>query len=196
MEFSVPMALVDFVPVILFAWAAIILQRELYHEMSKGAFALFATGTIDIICAGFAKALYKLLYATKVCDFKALNNMFFPVQSLGFLLAGLGVLAMVFFNQKKDALLSAGVPVLSGTMLFVSLMVSGLLIMYLGLGVYAKRQKKPYIIILLFISFICMLGMGYLSSRDCSNAMINWIAEGTNIAGQITLLLSAKLLKK
>ena len=58
-EFSVPMALVDFIPVLLFAVAAIMLQRDLYNKMSKGAFALFATGTIDIIFAGFLKALGK-----------------------------------------------------------------------------------------------------------------------------------------
>ena len=42
-EFSVPMALVDFVPVIFFAIASVMLQRELYNKMSKGAFALFDT---------------------------------------------------------------------------------------------------------------------------------------------------------
>lgn len=59
-QFSVPMALVDFIPVILFAVSSIVLQRDLYNKMSKGAFALFAAGTIDIIAAGALKALYKL----------------------------------------------------------------------------------------------------------------------------------------
>ena len=62
-EFSVSMAVVDFLPVILFAAASVLLQRDLYNKMSKGAFALFAAGTIDVICAGALKALYKLLYA-------------------------------------------------------------------------------------------------------------------------------------
>ena len=48
-DYSVSMALVDFIPVILFAVAAVMLQRDLYFKMSKGAFALFAAGTIDII---------------------------------------------------------------------------------------------------------------------------------------------------
>ena len=196
MEYSIPMAIIDFVPVILFAWAAIILQRVLYYKMSKGAFALFATGTIDIICAGVAKATYKLLYAAGICDFTALNNMFFPVQSIGFLLAGLGVFAMIFFKQKKDVLLSAGVPVFSGTLLFVGLMVGGLAIMYLGLSVLARRLKKPGIVILLAVSFVCMLGMGYLSSRDCNSAVVNWMAEGVNIVGQGTFLISAVMFKR
>ena len=40
--------------------------------------------------AGFLKALYKLLYALGVCDFQPLTQRFFPVQALGFLLAGCG----------------------------------------------------------------------------------------------------------
>lgn len=74
-NFSISMGIVDFIPVILFSIAAIMLQRDLYNKMSKGAFALFAVGTIDIICAGMAKALYKLLYGAGICDFKTLKSM-------------------------------------------------------------------------------------------------------------------------
>ena len=34
---SVPMAVVDFIPVVMFFLAAVILQRDLYSKMSKGA---------------------------------------------------------------------------------------------------------------------------------------------------------------
>lgn len=51
-QFSVWMALCDFIPVVFFAVAAVLLQRDLYNKMSKGAFALFAGGTIFIIFAG------------------------------------------------------------------------------------------------------------------------------------------------
>ena len=68
-QFSVWMALCDFIPVVFFAVAAVLLQRDLYNKMSKGAFALFAGGTIFIIFAGSSKALYKLLYALGICDF-------------------------------------------------------------------------------------------------------------------------------
>ena len=77
-EFSVGMALVDFIPVVLFAAASVILMRDLYNKMSKGAFALLAAGTIDVAFAGALKALYKLLYAAGVCDFTPLSDMFFP----------------------------------------------------------------------------------------------------------------------
>lgn len=40
MHLSLPMALADFVPVGLFLAASVLLQRDLYNKMSKGAFAL------------------------------------------------------------------------------------------------------------------------------------------------------------
>ena len=102
-ELSVAMALVDYIPVLLFTVAGVILMRDLYNKMSKGAFALFAAGLIDVTCAGALKATYKLLYALGVCDFTPLSDMFFPVQSIGFLLAGVGILAMVLHRQGKSA---------------------------------------------------------------------------------------------
>lgn len=88
-DFSVSMALVDYIPVLFFGMAAVILMRDLYNKMSKGAFALFAAGCIDIVCAGALKAIYKLLYAAKVCDFEALNAMFSQFNPLDFCLQGL-----------------------------------------------------------------------------------------------------------
>ena len=195
-NFSVTMALVDFIPVILFAAAAVILMRGLYNKMSKGAFALFAAGTIDIVCAGALKALYKLLYALNVCNFEPLNNMFFPVQSIGFLLAGIGVLAMLVHKQGKTAALAAAPPVFRGTFLFVGLMVAGLGLMNIGLCVISARMKRHTLMIFFIISFVCSLCMGYLSSKDFAKASMNWIAQGVNVIGQGSLLIGALMLKK
>ena len=101
---SVSMAIVDFIPVILFLIAAVLIQRGLYEQMSKGAFALLSAGTIMVFCAGFMKALWKLLYAMNLCDFERLNQTFFPMQALGFLLAGISIVALLFFPQKKETL--------------------------------------------------------------------------------------------
>ncbi|MBQ2242121.1 MAG: hypothetical protein II319_08275 [Clostridia bacterium] len=195
-DFSVSMALVDYIPVILFAIAAVILQRDLYNKMSKGAFALFAAGTINVTCAGALKATWKLLYALGVCDFEALNAMFFPVQSIGFLLAGIGILAMLTHKQSKSTALAIAPPVFSGTFVFVGLMVAGLGIMDTVLCILAGKLKKPALIAIFVISFVCSLCMGYLSSQDFAEASMNWIAEGVNAIGQGTLLLGVCLLHK
>lgn len=190
------MALVDFIPVLFFAIAAVILQRDLYNKMSKGAFALFAAGTINVTCAGALKATWKLLYALGICDFEALNAMFFPVQSIGFLLAGIGILAMLTHKQSKSVVLAVVPPVFSGTFVFVGLMVAGLGIMDAVLCILAGKLKKPALIAIFILSFVCSLCMGYLSSQDFAEASMNWIAEGVNVIGQGTLLLGVCLLHK
>ena len=196
-EFSVSMALVDFIPVIFFAAGAVLLMRDLYNKMSKGAFALFAAGTVNIICAGALKALYKLLYAAGICDFEALNAMFFPVQSIGFLLAGLGILALLCHRQSgRSALYAVAPPLFSGTFVFVALMVAGLGLMDVGLCVIAAKMKKSKLMLLFLLSFICSLCMGYLSSRDFAQASMNWIAQGINVVGQGTFFAGALLLHK
>ena len=195
-EFSVSMALVDYIPVILFAAAAIILMRDLYNKMGKGAFALFAAGTIDIFCAGALKATYKLLYALNVCDFEALNAMFFPVQSIGFLLAGIGVLLMLYNKNKRGAAFAVAPPVFSGTFVFVGLMVAGLGLMDVGLCIISAKIKKPWLILLFALSFVCSLCMGYLSSQDFAKASMNWIAEGVNVVGQGLFFLGVLSLHK
>ena len=183
------MALTDFIPVILFTVASIILQRDLYNKMSKGAFALFAVGTIDIICAGAAKALYKLLYATGVCDFQPLNSMFFPLQSIGFLLAGIGIIAMVCHRQTENAAMAvAAPPVFSGTFIFVTFMVVGLGLICAALSVVAARMKKPALIAVFVVVFFCYLAMGYLSAKDFSCSSMNWIAQGVNFVATGLLL--------
>lgn len=197
-EFSVTMALVDYIPVALFAAAAVLLQRDLYNKMSKGSFALFAAGTINVFCAGLLKATWKLLYAAGVCDFRALDEMFFPVQSIGFLLSGLGIIAMLCRRQKGTRVYTAAAApaVFSGTFLFVGLMVAGLGCMNGGLSAVAVKMKKGAAVVFFFITFVCCMGMGYLSSQDFAQASMNWIAEGVNVVGQGALLLGTVTLHR
>ena len=185
-EFTVPMALADFVPVSLFGISGVLMQRDLYNKMPKYAFACFAAGVVNIFMAGFLKALWKLLYAMGVCDFHVLNTMFLPTQSLGFLLAGLGILIMM--GQRKKVMLAAAPPLFSGTFLFVGMMVLGLGAICGSLAVLAVRMKKKALVPVFFLCFLCYMSMGYLASRDSASVAMNWIEQGVNTLGQILLL--------
>ena len=197
MDFTVSMALVDYIPVLFFALAAIILLRDLYSKMSKTSFALFAAGVTNVAIAGVLKATWKLLYAADVCNFEALDAMFFPTQSIGFMLAGVGILLMICKKQKGGSITAAVVPpVFSGTFVFVGLMVVGLGMMDAVLCMLAAKLKKPWLIAIFVFSFVCSLCMGYLSSKDFAQASMNWIAEGVNVIGQGTLLIGTYLLHK
>lgn len=193
-DFSISMALVDFIPVFLFGEAAAILMRDLYNKMTKASFALFAAGSINVFSAGFLKALWKLLYAAGVCDFTALDAMFFPVQSIGFLLAGVGILVM--FAKRKSLVYSVAPPVFRGTFLFVGLMIAGLGCMNGGLCWIAGKMNKKLAIVLFITAFFCCLCMGYLSSQDFTESFMNWLAEIINTIGQGAFLAGVMILDK
>lgn len=122
--------------------------------------------------------------------------MFFPVQSIGFLLAGLGIAALLIHKQGGSLYAAAGPAVFSGTFLFVAMMIVGLACMDFGLCFIAGKLKKRSAIVLLILSFILCLGMGYLSSKNFEKASLNWIAEAVNILAQLTFLLSVLILDK
>lgn len=186
---TVPMALVDFIPVGLFLVTALLLQRDLHPQMKQAHFSLLSAGTLMIFLAGFCKALWKLLYALNLCDFQALNSMFFPMQSLGFVLTGLGLVLMLTTSKKATATLAVAPAVFSGTMVFVSLTILGTMGLCGSLGVLAARIGRKKAIAWFAVAFVLMLGMGYLSSRDFADPASHWMAEGTNVVGQTVLLL-------
>ena len=196
MDFTVPMALVDYIPVVFFSIAATILMFDFYAKMTKWAFALYSAGVIDVAMAGALKATWKLLYASGACDFAPLNQMFFPVQSIGFLLAGAGMLTLVCKNGKNSALFAVMPPVFKGTFVFVGLMVAGLGLMDTVLCILAAKAKKTWLVLVFILSFVCSLGMGYLASKDFAEAAMNWIAEGVNVVGQGSLLIGVYMLHK
>lgn len=195
-DYSIPMALVDYIPVVLFLISSVLLQRGLYNKLSKGLFALFACGTIDIFIAGALKATYKLLYALNICDFPALSDLFMPLQSIGFLLAGLSVLICVFKKNKGTAVLAVAPPMFKGTFLFIGIMILGMGALLGGLSVFGIRAKKRYTVIIFICSFAAFLCMGFLSTRDFDLAIFNWLAEAVNIIGQLLLLLGVIALRK
>lgn len=193
---TVPMAIVDFIPVVLFALAAVLLQRDLYNKMSKGAFALFAAGTLMVLVAGAYKATWKLLYALNVCDFVALNKVFFPMQTTGFVLAAIALIALLSHKQGSTMAAAAVPAAYESSMIFVVLTVLGTLGICGSLCVISKRMKRPAGVVLFAVAFVFMLAMGYLSSRDFAEASMNWIAQGTNIIAQGALLLGAVVLHR
>lgn len=106
---TVPMALVDFIPVLLFFAAAVLLQRDLYRQMVKGAYARLATGSIMVLIGGLFKATWKILYALRICDYPLLSDSFFPMQGPGFLLVFLALVGMFTPWNRKGTTTLLGV---------------------------------------------------------------------------------------
>ena len=194
-HFTVPMALMDFVPVIFFGVTAVLLLRDLYNKMFKGAYALLAAGSVNVFLAGFCKATWKLLYAAGICDFVALEEMFMPVNSLGLLFVGLSLIGMLCW-KKKGGMLSVAPPVFASSMPFIMMMVVGLGGMCVGLSVVAAKMKKAPVMILFILSFVCAMAMGYMSSQDSTQSWVNWAEQSINCVSQGCLMLGVIVLHK
>ena len=190
-EFTVPMALTDLVPVILFLTGNLLIWSGHRHRMSRPSKVIYLFGVVLIVAAGFLKALYKLLYAAGAGDFEWMNRQFFTNQSVGFLLAGIG-LTFPETDAEKEKGTFAVIP----TMALVGLTIIGELLMYISLCRYALKMKKAAAAVLLGVSFILSQCMGYLSSHDFSGSAINWIAQAVNIFAQGTFCGAAYVIRK
>ena len=127
-----------------------------------------------ILFAGVFKAIYKIIYYGFNVDFYRFNYMFFPVQAFGFILACAALLIFVFQRNKTStlsvAILSAvtteeGKRLANDTMLYVAMQIIGSGGLLGCLVYFAKKLKKPVAMVLFIISFICLLIMGFLSTR-------------------------------
>ena len=189
-EFSIPMALVDLIPVLLFFLATWQVGEDLKKRMNAVCAVLFRGGSLVVVAAGLLKALYKLLYAAGVGDFEWMSRQFFSNQAFGFLLAGLG-LTLFVLKPKKNTTYA-----LLPTMALVGIMVIGVGAMDASLCYLASKMKKHGALVMFILSFFLILGMGYLSSKSFDKAFMNWVAEGVNIAGQLLLFLGCRQLHR
>lgn len=194
-QFTIPMALMDFVPVIFFGVTAVLLLRDLYNKMVNGAYALLAAGSVNVFLAGFCKALWKLLYAANICDFEVLEKMFMPVNSIGLLFTGLSLVGMLCW-KRKNAALSVAPAVVSGSVFFIASMVVGLGGLCAGLSVLAGKLNRKATIVLFALSFVFSMGMGYMSSQDFTLAWVSWAEQGINSVSQLCLMLGVIALHK
>ena len=183
---TVPMALMDFVPVLLFGAAWVILYRDLKNKLNLCSGILLPLGAGLVFLAGFLKATWKMQKALGVPAVELFNKMMFPTQSVGFLLMAVGMLALMY-GQRKSAR--------SLTMVWVMLTVLGNLGASAGLVWIASKVKKAAVP-LFIVAFVCSMMMGYLSSRDFAQASMHWIAQSVNTLGQGLLLVGALLVHK
>ncbi len=183
---TVPMALMDFVPVLFFGAAWMILYRDLKNKLNACSGILLPLGAAMVFLAGFCKALWKLQNALGTAPVELFNKAFFPTQSVGFVLMAVGMLALMYGKRRSARSL---------TMVWVMLTVLGNLGASAGLVWIASKVKKAAVP-LFIVAFVFSMMMGYLSSRDFAQASMHWIAQSVNTLGQGLLLVGALMVHK
>ncbi len=192
-EFTVSMALFDFVPVIFFIISLIIIGKDLDKRMDIINKVIYYIGFVMVAAAGTIKASYKLLYGAGIGDFEWMSKQFFTNQSIGFLVTGA---ALLFSLRKKKDNNSSENFIVIPTMALVGGSVVGLMSIYAALCRYAAKLGKTSAIVFFVISSLLSLSMGYLSTKDFSTAYMNWIAQAVNATSQISLFIGTMIIHK
>ena len=130
---------------------------------------------------GFMKALWKILYATGVCDYVLLDHALFTLQGPGFLLFFLGLTGLFWKGEKNAASALVGAPVVTTTTVpFIVMQVVGLGGAQVLLAVAGVRRGARLVPVAFAFAFVFMLGMGYLGAKFDDSSSMHWVAQLTN----------------
>ncbi|WP_175401141.1 hypothetical protein WDY80_01510 [Gordonia hongkongensis] len=177
-QVSVPLALFDYVPVVLGAVGAFLVARRL------GA-ALAYIGAAMIFAGGFAKATEKLLSATGIADIPRLADALFPVMGCGFLL-----LAASAWGVRNIALaapvvgaaaIGVAVPDIAGRYL-VGVIV-GATALYAALARDAWRDRDVTTVAFLVVCLVGTYTLGPLAGQEQTVAL-QWVEQSINTFSQ------------
>ncbi len=199
-DFSIIMAIVDFLPVLFYFLAAWLVAKDLYKHVSPTTYGMLAGGAITCFVGGALKALWKLMFCLGI-NYPFFFTALFPMQAPGFCiyLAGLIIALRETKNKTKD---SAGLNMAVATTVTTSLP----LIMFQTIGsigslvclcIFAKRAKQTKAIICFVGSAVFLLAMGGLGAAlDTSLAWVNWVEQLSNTIGQVLFYVGALTLHK
>ena len=197
-EISVPLALLDFVPVGICAVVLSKFLKDFYSRMTPLHYAFFSAGSFMLVSGSFLKALQKILFALEVCDFTVLTEQFFPCQALAFIFLSIGTYGMLRKNKNITKLCSvSSIPVITSHLPFIILMTLGLISWYIGLIAVSAKLKCKKGIICMIIALVIMLAKSGLGTKfDNSQGIMHWFAESINTIAHIFFLVGAFAMHK
>ncbi len=195
-QISLPMALVDYIPVILFVCTCVILLLHFFRKMKLWNYIIMVVGCAGVSIAGLGKAIWKTLCVFGI-NIKWINDSFFPVQSMSFLILAIALLiygAMISKDKKNNIETTYAMAPL--TLVSILLQVVGFALLVVALIVITVKscEKKVLPIVLFALSFVFMMGMGYLGVKFDDSSSMHWIAQVTNIIGQTSLFTGTLLI--
>ncbi|UYP47572.1 hypothetical protein NEF87_003857 [Candidatus Lokiarchaeum ossiferum] len=196
-EYSIAIALVDFIPTFLFPLGVFFFQEFFKTQGYTRSRLLWIGGGFFVFLGGLFKAIWKLNMALTETSIAFLTDSLFVVQSIGFTCLFIGTL--FFIRQEREKLISKPTIPLTAMALWkvpfmaiqtlTCLGTNGLLVYY---AFQNKNKKSAYLLIGNVIIIFLMAGLG---STDLSMA-IQWVAELTNTLGQICFSLAGYLFMK
>ena len=190
-EYSIALALVDFIPTFLFPIGAYFFQKFFKKQNYIQSQILWIFGGFLIFIGGFFKAIWKLNMATTQNNILFLSDSLFVFQSVGFTCLLLGTFLFIR-SQSNKTKIPKSTPLTALAVWKIPFMALqtltcigtyGLLIHY---GFKKENKKGALFLIISVIIIFLMVG---LSGSDMSIS-IQWIAELINTLGQLSFLLA------
>lgn len=198
-NYSVIMALVDLIPVALFFVASMYLLETLKNLLEGWKDLVFKSGIMMIFIAGLLKAIWKIFAALGWFDFYPLNNMFLPLQAIGFIFVGCSLLAMAIKEKRIYSVAPLTLlPAYGGSVIFLALMTLGQALITTSLCLIAQKRGRKVCFVFFILSFVASMSMGGLAVLEgkLSVSLFNWIEELVNVTSQGSLLIGSILLTK
>ncbi len=199
MEYTVSLAVVDFLPVIFTAIGMFYLVRMVAHiNQTQGRVA--ALGAVLVVTGGLIKAIWKLLIATSGTDIRWMDDGMFAWMSTGYSLLAWSVWQSVRTVQQKKTfhawLIPAGVILLTlassyyltiakpeattWKVVLLAVMVLATVITSVLLIIFSFRQQLTLAGWLFVINLIIVFVMSGLARIPEQTIALQWIEESIN----------------
>lgn len=190
--YTLPLALLDYVPNIAFLVGAFFLVRTVILARGKPCSRMCMAGALLIFSGGILKATWKLIFTLGIADIQWMSEIQFILLAPGFL--ALLVTAILLARTKPFeapaiamAMAAWKIPLLA-IMTLSSLGAQGILT-YISF-----KRKAPLAASLFIIAVLCMLGMSGMASGSEQTLATQWIEETMNSIGQIAFAAACGLL--
>lgn len=191
--YSIPLALVDFIPNIAFLIGAFFLTRIVLLEKMRTDGFILTVGAILVFLGGSLKAIWKLLYSAGVADLTLLSEAQFILLAPGFLAMLIPVIRLA---QGKVQATSTVLPAMAiwkipllVVMTLCSLGVQGILT-HLAFKRGVRLAGYGFA-----VSAIGIVTMAVMASGE-QTIVRQWIEEGVNTIGQSGFMLGSFWLYK
>ena len=193
MEYTLGLALLDFVPIFAFLTGAYFLVRIAREQRGTACGRMMLAGTILIFTGGFLKASWKLIYTLGIADITLMSEAQFVLLAIGFtgMLVALSYLARSF-NQ--DGKLGSAMLISTWKIPFLTVMTLCSLGAHGLLAYISIKKKVPLAAGLFILAIVCMLAMSGMASSLEQTVANQWLEEGVNSLGQISFAVGSYLL--
>lgn len=192
MEYTLGLALTDYIPNIAFLIGSLFLVRTVMLARGKPCSRMCMAGSFLVFSGGILKATWKLVYTLGVADIQWMSQIQFVLLAPGFL--ALLVTAILLARAKPFKAPAIALAIAPWKIPLLAIMTLSSLGAQGILTYVSFKRKVPLAASLFIVAVLCMLGMSGMASGSEQTVATQWIEEIMNSVGQISFAVACWLL--